>query len=75
VISDVRFPNEVNAINRIGGETWRICRDFDVLDTKHESEKELDRVDVSFNNNSTLEDLYELIDAHIDLHFSIIKIK
>lgn len=49
VISDVRFPNEVAAIQRNGGKVWRKKRQFSVL-SSHASETALsDRPDSHFD--------------------------
>jgi hypothetical protein len=43
VVTDVRFPNEVEEINWAGGKVIRIVRDFDAID-QHASENSLDDV-------------------------------
>jgi hypothetical protein len=68
VISDVRFPNEADAIRAAGGQVWRITRspnDFSVDDLKwmqHSSETALDswpdeRFDAVIRNDDPIESL------------------
>jgi len=40
IIADVRFPNEIEAINKVGGKVLRLERD--VHDDNHDSETALD---------------------------------
>lgn len=65
VIPDVRFRNEVDAINRAGGKVWKVVRDGAGLEGEaglHASEQELRRIPDSefaavLDNNGTLEEL------------------
>jgi hypothetical protein len=65
VIPDVRFRNEVGAINRAGGKVWKVVRDGAGLEGEaglHASEQELGRIPGSefaaaLDNNGTLEEL------------------
>lgn len=65
VIPDVRFRNEVGAINRAGGKVWKVVRDGAGLEGEaglHASEQELRRIPDSefaavLDNNGTLEEL------------------
>jgi hypothetical protein len=65
VIPDVRFRNEVDAINRAGGKVWKVVRDGAGLEGEaglHASEQELVRIPGSefaaaLDNNGTLEEL------------------
>lgn len=58
VITDCRFPNEVEAIKQHGGVILRLERDTSLEDS-HPSEKELDnyQFDHVYSNNGSLEDL------------------
>ena len=49
-VSDVRFPNEVEAIQREGGKVIRLTRDVHKGKDKHESERALDRDRYDWNN-------------------------
>lgn len=67
VISDVRFPNEAEAIQRLGGRVWRVDRPQNGLPAKdaHESEVALLRWegwDGILYNNGTLRNLFEATD-------------
>ncbi|MDP2782265.1 hypothetical protein [Devosia sp.] len=68
VVSDVRFENEFDLIQENGGEMWAIKRST-YRASNHESEKHIDRLsaraDIAIANNSTMELLHLLIDAHI----------
>lgn len=59
VITDVRFPNEAEAIHEAGGIVWRIVRPSDTLEDKHSSEIPLPEslVDYVIINDGSLEDL------------------
>ncbi len=65
VITDVRYPNEYDAIVNAGGQVWRINK----LDNKpvndHASEVALDEhvFDWHIPNYGTKEDLYKIIDS------------
>ena len=64
LITDVRFPNEVEAIKNNGGIVIRINRNTDRVDN-HLSESALDNYkdfNAVINNNGTLEELLETID-------------
>lgn len=65
VITDVRFPNEADAIKWIFGEIWRVERPKISPVNKHASETALDDwiFDRTITNNGTLEDLEELVDV------------
>lgn len=60
VISDVRFPNELLAIRKAGGEIWRIDRPGCRPVNSHQSETALDGAGFDFvlANNGTLDDLH-----------------
>lgn len=59
VFTDVRFPNEAWAIQRIGGQVWRVNREGVEAVNTHPSEHALDGwgFDRVINNNGTLNDL------------------
>ena len=64
VFTDVRFPNEADAIKRTGGDVWRVIRPgFEAPAGAHESETALDDwpFDDYLDNRSTLGDLAERI--------------
>jgi hypothetical protein len=66
VTTDVRFFNEAEYINNVGGLLIRVSRpDTDDYDDKHQSECELDKYDFDFhiNNNGTKEQLLEKLKA------------
>lgn len=60
---DVRFPNEVEMIRRLGGELWLVDRPGVVYEGSHASEGALFDVlpDVVINNNGDLKQLRELV--------------
>jgi hypothetical protein len=64
VITDVRFPNELELIKTFGGIIIRVTRDSvnTQLDV-HESEKLIEtlQVDYDIQNNGTIEELYKKI--------------
>jgi len=64
VITDVRFPNEIDLINELSGLTIRVRRDScnNTVDS-HQSEILIERLPVLYEilNNSTLEELYEKV--------------
>jgi hypothetical protein len=67
VISDVRFPNEIDMIRKMGGVIIRVKRPemYNVNDADvHISEKLIDQLDVDVEviNDKTKNDLYTLID-------------
>jgi HNH endonuclease len=66
-ISDVRFPNEANAIHAVGGKIWRINRPGAGLTTggTHISETGVDglQVDYEIVNNGTLEQFRSAVSA------------
>lgn len=68
IITDVRFPNEAQAIVDKGGKMVRINRhevnkDYQEKVKKHSSETSLDtwKFDWTINNNGSIEDLTELV--------------
>jgi hypothetical protein len=63
VLTGVRFPNELEMIKRLGGDTWWIERPGVDTSSEHESEQALkwSDFDLPMINNSTLTDLYNLV--------------
>ena len=66
IVSDVRFPNEKEAIENHGGIVIRILRETNIRD-EHESEKALDGVLFSdyYMNSGTLDDLRNFVDTFL----------
>jgi hypothetical protein len=64
VFADVRFPNEADAIKKLGGQVWRVERDGVGPANDHISEHALAdySFDVVLDNVGTLEVFYELLD-------------
>jgi hypothetical protein len=71
LITDVRFPNEVEAIQIRGGYLIKLSRNNDSEDT-HESEQYIEEMDADFvvDNTSSLENLFNTVKTQI---FPIIK--
>lgn len=65
VITDVRYPNEANAIRAMGGWIGRITREGTAPVNAHPSETALDDYpwDWEFHNTGTVEDLREIVKA------------
>jgi hypothetical protein len=63
VISDVRFPNEVDLVKELGGDVIRVTRESVNNVDNHESEKLIETlvVDKDFTNNTTVEDLHNAV--------------
>jgi hypothetical protein len=74
IITDVRFPNEAEAIHKAGGEVWRIKRPGAGLEgeaANHPSETEMDEFpnfDVILSNSGTLDDLRVLVEGTWEEH-------
>jgi hypothetical protein len=72
VITDLRFENESQFINKLGGIKIRVTRqinnDKNNLYSFHDSEKEIDKLSVNYDmsNDGTLNELYENIDNLMD---------
>jgi hypothetical protein len=71
VISDVRFPNEHMYIKKKAGDTWKVINPKKLIDNnhanskpEHPSEALVDTLvcDVNLINDSSLDNLYQLID-------------
>ena len=67
VITDVRFPNEADAIKDLGGQIWRVKRLGISAVNGHVSETAMDgyKVDQIFINNGSIEDLMALLQARM----------
>lgn len=70
VITDIRFPNEIEFITRSGGVTWKVVRPGLFTDSSspvHTSETLTDTFvcDHEFVNNSSLEILYAQVDSEM----------
>lgn len=63
VVDDVRFPNEVEAVHRMGGKLILLARNQYCIGTKHESEAYVNEIDVDaiILNEGTVEDLHALV--------------
>lgn len=68
VITDVRFPNEAEAIKEMGGEVFRVVRDRAGIGTRHASESGVDAIDPDqvIDNNGTATDLRERLLAALE---------
>lgn len=69
VFTDVRFPNEAEAIRGLGGRIYRVTREGVAPTNGHISEVALDdyEFDGVIDNNSTIEILYEGLDKKLGL--------
>lgn len=69
VICDVRFPNELESIKKLGGIVIRVKRELSTNNDLHESEKYIDTLDVDFEmiNNTTIEQLYKNFEDKFNL--------
>jgi hypothetical protein len=63
VVSDVRYPNEADAIKKLGGQVWRVVRPGFGPANDHESEHAMTdyKFDVQITNDSGLEFLYSSV--------------
>lgn len=70
ILTGVRFPNEIEMIEELGGETWWVDRPSLTATSNagHASENSLSSVDFdrTIRNDGTLEDLYKKIDDILD---------
>lgn len=67
VITDVRFPNEADAIKALDGQIWRVKRLGIGAVNEHVSETAMDsyKVDQIFVNNGSVEDLMALLQVRM----------
>jgi hypothetical protein len=63
VITDVRFPNEVAMIHRLGGKVIRVRRALAENPDTHISEQHIDLLDADYDidNNGTVEELHRTV--------------
>jgi hypothetical protein len=68
VITDVRYPNELEAILGHSGTVWRVIKDDTGAVNRHPSETALDSYQFEYMifNNDTIESLYESVDSFIN---------
>jgi len=69
IVPDVRFQNEVDLIHRLGGKVIYVYRPFVHGLDCHESEtsaSQLDNLDYTINNCSTLNNFYQEIDFFME---------
>lgn len=64
VIADVRYPNEANAIRKLGGKVYRVERDGVFAANNHASENALDEYefDGTINNNGSIQGLQQNVE-------------
>ena len=69
VFSDCRYTNEADAVQNIGGVVWRIYRPDVFAVNDHTSEQDLNNYpfDSHINNDSTLDNLHNLIEEQLGL--------
>lgn len=75
VISDVRFPNEVEMIKKLGGTVIRVSRpniENNNTFSGHASEIMIDKLDADYDliNDTTREELYEKVNVVFNLNSS-----
>lgn len=65
VFTDVRYPNELEAILEASGTVWRVIKNSVGAVNRHASETALDDYDFEYMifNNDTKESLYESVDS------------
>lgn len=79
VVTDVRFQNEIDYINKIGGEVWKIQRDVVENDSTvqevHVSElhNQLTGISRTIPNNETLKDFCYDLDTAMTVHLKEVK--
>ena len=67
VVTDVRFPNEVQRVKDVGGTMWKIERETETLFSAHPSEQDLDSyINVFVDNTGTLDDLRTQVKQLLD---------
>jgi hypothetical protein len=67
IVSDVRYPNEADAIKKLGGEVWRVVRPGFGAANGHASEHALNNYEFDYilDNNSGMELLYDSVDSKL----------
>ncbi|XWV26024.1 hypothetical protein QJ857_gp1056 [Tupanvirus soda lake] len=74
VVSDVRFQNEIDFIQSLGGVVIKIDRPCVQTNDMHQSEIELQSISTYnhlINNTGTIDDLYRHIDEYLNCTFSL----
>jgi hypothetical protein len=68
IVTDVRFPNEAEAIREMGGEVWEVYRTETATVPVHASEEPLPAslIDCEITNDGTLEELKEQVKELLD---------
>ena len=68
IITDVRFPNEAEAIREMGGEIWEIYRPETTTPASHASEEPLsaELLDFQITNDGSLDELKEQVSELLD---------
>ncbi|MDH1267062.1 deoxynucleotide monophosphate kinase [Rhizobium pusense] len=67
VVDDCRFPNEAEAVRKLGGVVWRlVCRGG--IAGSHESEAGCGAADVEIHNIGDIVDLHRQLDAFLHWH-------
>ena len=63
IITDMRFPNELEAVKKKGGITIRVNRNLEESKDQHESETELDNAEFDYviENSGSIEELIEKV--------------
>jgi hypothetical protein len=69
VITDVRFPDEANAIREHNGQVWKVFMPFcnSGISSSHSSENSVDKIeaDIFILNSGTIKELEAKINTHI----------
>lgn len=67
VVTDVRFPNEVQRVKDVGGTMWKVERETATAFGAHPSEQDLDSyINVFVDNTGTLDDLRAQVKQLLD---------
>lgn len=76
VVTDIRFQNEVDCINRWSGYVWRIHRAEAGIAGNHASEEvsALEHISVEIQNNDSLQTFYAALDESIELDLGAVKL-
>jgi len=70
VVTDVRFPDEAEAIKSLFGEVWRIDRGLPINDHISENALRNWQFDATFDNNGTIPDLTRKVEDYLHLYFT-----
>jgi hypothetical protein len=76
VITDLRFPNEAERVNLVGGEVWWIDRPEREQGDSHASEQHLDErlIHRTIRNHGTLAHFEEMVERTIESYFKYGKV-